>query len=262
MFDSYVEELLRNVEAREVGSAAQPVSLPVEDDQDDAIETEVDIGYAEGQFFMIEYLNAAGQRSRRRITVTALGTGKGGVPILTARCHERKAMRSFRIDRIQCCIGMDGEVFEDVAAFMADTFGMSVSLASRKAEGEQKLERIRQLCGDWAVLLKAMSVADLLLDKREARLATDHLAAEVERAGLMVNEGDIAWLQTYFGRLRPTERVVRRALERLSERPVREKERFFRAAVGVMDADERRDGREFRLLDAMARELTGAGAAL
>ncbi|WP_088624940.1 hypothetical protein [Oceanicola sp. 22II-s10i] len=64
----------------------------------------------EDVYVMIDYLDARGQASRRRITMRKLVAGSHG-PIVRAICHERKALRSFRYDRIQCFIDCaDGEV--------------------------------------------------------------------------------------------------------------------------------------------------------
>lgn len=72
-------------------------------------------------FWMIEYTAADGAVTRRRITMLHV-TERDGHRYLTARCHERRALRTFRLDRISCLISQDGEIeeadpwFDDVLA--------------------------------------------------------------------------------------------------------------------------------------------------
>lgn len=61
-------------------------------------------------FAIIDYQDANGNDTRRRITMRTLSTGPRA-PLLTAICHERRALRHFRTDRIGAFIDGDtGEV--------------------------------------------------------------------------------------------------------------------------------------------------------
>jgi len=62
-------------------------------------------------YCVIDYCDAQGQQSRRRITLLKLRRGPNA-PMLLAVCHERKAQRTFRCDRIECFITDDGETIE------------------------------------------------------------------------------------------------------------------------------------------------------
>ncbi|MGE5546244.1 MAG: WYL domain-containing protein [Solirubrobacterales bacterium] len=65
----------------------------------------------------IVYLNAAGKETRRRITVRSVSS-RGEVQQLYAYCHEREALRQFRVDRIkELLVLATGEVIEDPKAF-------------------------------------------------------------------------------------------------------------------------------------------------
>lgn len=67
-------------------------------------------------FCVIDYTDAQGFASRRRITTRSIAKKTTG-PVLTAVCHERRAVRHFRADRIECFITDDGEVIEPLNFF-------------------------------------------------------------------------------------------------------------------------------------------------
>lgn len=68
-------------------------------------------------FTLIDYIDGKGRHSRRRITLRAIVVGPNG-PVLHAICHEKKAFRAFRCDRIDCFINHDdGEIIETSAFF-------------------------------------------------------------------------------------------------------------------------------------------------
>ncbi|PTX37185.1 BRCA1 C Terminus (BRCT) protein [Gemmobacter caeni] len=78
----------------------------------------------ENLFCQIEYVDAAGSFSRRPVTFMSADYN-GDTVLITALCHMRKAMRTFRADRIKCVITADGEVF-DGADFVTNTLGISI----------------------------------------------------------------------------------------------------------------------------------------
>lgn len=75
---------------------------------------------------IIDYTDSGGQKTRRRITFRALSVQPTGV-LLRATCHERRAARAFRTDRIDWIIDDDG-----VATTCADFFRsvMDIDLAA------------------------------------------------------------------------------------------------------------------------------------
>jgi len=248
---------------------AREVMVPgVDDDEGDGegrgsagAAAEIDIGYAEGQTFMIEYQNADGLVSVRRITVFSISERKDGRLLLRARCHERKATRSFRVDRIRCCIDYDGEVFEDVPSFLDQTFGMAQKASTREfgVSAAARAAALREMVGDQAVLFRAMAFADFFIGESEVNACVQVLANTIERAGVVCSQGDCQWLERYFRRLRPSEVTIRAAVNSMSAKSAREKDRFLRDLVAVMDADGVRHPLEMELLDLLAIELTGVG---
>jgi len=89
----------------------------------------------EPYFLLMEYTDASGNRSRRRITTRHVDD-RGATRYLVAVCHERNALRTFRLDRIDCFISADGEV-EDPDRWFAEILPVSDSIAieTRAARG-------------------------------------------------------------------------------------------------------------------------------
>lgn len=245
------------VEARPLQQPVRPVVVPPQDDEADP---DADpLGYAEGQSFMIEYTDAKGQQSRRRITVYDIVAGRSGIPCLRARCHERSATRQFRVDRIQCCIDFDGEVHDDVPVFIAETFGMPIWAAQRRAtdESEDRWTSIIAIIRNEAVLLSALSRVDGTVKASEVDEAVAHLASIVERRNVFLTSNEVASIKTYIKRLRPSSEAISRALASMGSSSPDQVTRFLIAAKNVIEADGFRHPTEINLLDDIAHELIG-----
>jgi WYL domain len=63
-----------------------------------------------GVTFAIEYADARNNVTTRRITLRELYRSDDGALYLHSFCHERQALRSFRFDRVQSVIDLDGVV--------------------------------------------------------------------------------------------------------------------------------------------------------
>lgn len=242
-------------EAAPVPSPPKPVVLPPEDEAEP--ERGDDLGHAEGQSFMIEYRDAGGRLSTRRITVWSLGQGAGGVPVLKAFCHERKAQRTFRVDRIACCIDYGGEIHDDVASFMAENFGMAQELARQAAAPADPWAHARPIVHHDAAILSALSLCDGLMRDGEVRIAAEHCAALAAARGVTLDEAGYRALIAFIRRQRPTERSLLDACDALYDRPAQEVTDFMVAAVAVMDADGVRAPEEEALVNRLALDLTG-----
>ncbi|MDQ0456022.1 WYL domain-containing protein [Rhizobium paknamense] len=250
----FLTVMSEHVEARPY-RAAKPIILPETDDDDLADVSDV-LGYAEGQSFMIEYVDSRGRGSARRVTVWSIVAGAGGTPCLFAKCHERNAMRQFRIDRIKCCIDYDGEVFEDVPLFLRENFGMSLP-ASLAAGLDKDWARILEDVRVHAVLIAAVMRSDGRVHEQEVEIGLIHLIAVAERSGHFLDELRQASLQRYLLRLRPTDSAIKSAIDSLIGEDKRQIERLLRVCVAVMDADGKRDVREKAAINALADEILG-----
>lgn len=225
------------------------------DEDDDISENVKDIGYAEGQSFIIDYRDSAGNVSHRRITVWSIAENKIGIPILNAKCHERGAFRQFRIDRISCCYDYDGVVYDDVPKFLSESFGMSLSRASEKEDNT--LSKAFELIKYDAVILASMAAADNVLRKSEADLAAQFLSIEAERRGLFLSERHTEKISKYFLRMRPTEKSLEVAIGEIRNRSADQIRRLLIASSNIMDADGNRHDYETILLNRLSKELIG-----
>jgi hypothetical protein len=92
------------------------IILPDEDEPESIVRREgVPEGGAEpisGYCCIITYGDARGRLSQRRVTCQRLSSA-GGVLYIYAYCHERGALRQFRVDRIESIADLHGEVLED-----------------------------------------------------------------------------------------------------------------------------------------------------
>jgi hypothetical protein len=64
----------------------------------------------------IRYVDARGINSERRITCRSLEYAIGGAPTINAICHERQALRAFRLDRVVEMIDLSTGEFVDPGA--------------------------------------------------------------------------------------------------------------------------------------------------
>ncbi|WP_320176652.1 hypothetical protein [Roseovarius pacificus] len=86
-------------------------------------------------YCLIDYCDAKGHETRRRITLLKIKNGPNA-PILSAICHERKALRHFRFDRIECFIDDDG-VVTPADEFARDTLLVDIGAFNHRAIEDQ-----------------------------------------------------------------------------------------------------------------------------
>lgn len=96
-------------------------------------------------FCLIDYRDADGHETRRRVTTRKVAKGPHA-PILTAICHERRAVRHFRTDRIECFISKEGEVIEP-ADFFREMFAVDLGTIETDPNDQQLIlaRRIRDV---------------------------------------------------------------------------------------------------------------------
>lgn len=254
-------------------NSAAPVPHPpveimlAEQDEEDLLAGHA--GGAEGQSFVIEYVDSQGATSTRRVTVWALGEGAGGIPVLDGFCHERKAERRFRVDRIKACIDYDGTVHSDVPAFLADTFGMDLARARAIAgtvvgaamaddgDAESDWPRIRALIKPHATLLSALSISDGAMSDREIAIAVEHCATLSEISDDDFAAAHIPKIQAYIRRLRPTQDSLLAACHEIAKSGPAEITDLLIAALALIDVDGVRDPEEIAMIDKLSMELVG-----
>lgn len=252
--NSLAVTLHEHVNSRPIADPPVFVKLPPTDDQETDGES---IGHAEGQSFLIEYVDSKGQPSLRRITVWNIISGYGGIPCLLAFCYERNARRQFRIDRIKSCIDFDGQVYADVPAFLVENFGMSTSMASASAADGDRWHEVLGNIRTEATILSSIIRADGRLRLGEVDAVVEYLWRRAEATGIQLSPREVIALQRYVNRLRPTEDAIFRALDKLSHGSPSSINRLLSAAVVAMDSDGSRHNAEIALVNAIAKDLIG-----
>ncbi len=101
------------------------------DDMHDLLEEAIEL---EPVFAVIDYCDAGGSKTRRRITMRSISRGPNA-PILKAVCHERRAIRAFRCDRIECFVDDDGVVTE-CYGFFQETMGIDLGTFASAGSSE------------------------------------------------------------------------------------------------------------------------------
>jgi hypothetical protein len=191
---------------------------------------------AEGQSFTIVYRDASGAESTRRISVWGVRRDRG-VMTLVARCHERKATRMFRVDRILTIADLHGEVHHSPPAFLAHLFGVELSgfhvapLVERKAA----LRRFLREAGLPVLVALARADHDYCLDERGELL--DYAVHSLVTRGIEVSDDDFTWLRQYTASLRPTHAAIDNGLIPLARQSPEAIAEFIAIARRVMDAD-------------------------
>lgn len=253
-----------------------------------------ELGYAEGQTFGIEYVDARGRPSTRQITVWDIQASSAGDILLYARCHKREAMRSFRVDRIKAVIDIDGEIHEPPDQFLADVFGIGpipqdADMAEyepepiRATQGREHFETppdfpdifeaplgpptvsVPTGTGDWmalrrrvrnhAVLLSILAQVDGEVHPHEIDVITAHcFAVSVDRR---YSETARNHLPVYLRRMQPSPLSVEKAIRKIATEKLDVIIAFLTNAKILIEIDGQIHDDERQLLGELCKELTG-----
>ena len=216
-------------------------------------EEEIDLDEA---FVAIEYEDAAGNETRRRITMRKLSRGPNA-PIVTAICHERHAIRHFRTDRIGCIITKDGEII-DTGTFFRDTLGIDLA-DFRPDEGIGIARLLRERLRPPVSILVAAARSDgqflpVELDAIE-RFIEDHIAwmLDTGRLEVSVTPEHLDKLRELVRTMRPSRGAMSGYLTRVMEFETYPFQRFLRALEEVIAADGVLHRDEFAFLDEISQ---------
>lgn len=259
--ETVAQQLYRLVVDRPLPAAPVSISLPPTDDEAEA--EKLAQRETNGETFIIEYRDAGGHFSTRRITVESVGHGPYDAVYLFAYCHERQALRQFRIDRIEACIDFDGEVHEDVETFLTQTIGLRPHERPRKGDTREawELHHMFSTVAPEAMLLAAMMRSDGLARPEELETILAELILLIERRhgrGQIVDGKRIRIIGKLVTGLRPSPSAIARAIDRIAEdRSPDDITRLILIAAEVMDADGQRHSAEKALLNALALDLIG-----
>ena len=239
------------------------------------------LGYAEGQTFIIEYVDAKKQSSTRRITVWGIKKGSDDIPVLTADCHERKAARSFRIDRIKTIFDFDGEIAGSVPSYLTENFGMHPKFAElanshilnktqvvidaaqnftneKRAKPDHKLTAIKGYCRSMGVhLLWCFANIDEEFHPAEFQVIQSYCYEICNKNGVVPTDQEMEIVSQYIKRLRPTGITIDRAVENLSRQARTDVEFFLNACIQVAEADGVIHPDEVTAINTISNELVG-----
>lgn len=227
------------------------------DDISENTDVEKELGWAEGQTFMICYVDSSGNETERRITVRDLRLNTEGIPLLVAWCHERSATRTFRLDRVTAVINRDGEFIKPPYSFFVESFGMSPRLAACDLPKLASLVRIRKSFTHHLMPLAHLASIDGYLDADEQGIILDHCLRLSSDAGLRATSAEEQSLRRYLRTLKPTKFILNRALNGLERDSPKRITALVATAHHVMDADGFRSPEEEKYLLELKQELTG-----
>lgn len=202
----------------------------------------LDAGAVGGLTFAMEYRDSRNAVTRRRITLNSFRATGDGHYLMRAFCHERKAVRSFRTDRVVSVIDLDGVIWEPLEYF--EDLGIRLPLPGPavlavKRAAPKPGEAQREVCADDLCILAALSRSDGHLHDYEVETILDFAAEACDRQGLGFSEADRLAVARYVRKLRPDVTAVGESLLRLKRRADPAADRLLlRAMMAVMDADE------------------------
>lgn len=221
---------------------------------------------AEGQTFVIAYVNGQGAESRRRILVRALKRTSDDRILLVARCTETRKEMHFRADRIKHCVDINGEVHDQPAAFLADVFNLDpVEAGLLAAEGftppvhlppaDTVYSLLRRQLGHDLTLMAAMAESDGQISMIEADAILNFVRRRSDLFGIDLDETRVRKLLGFVRRVRPTADQIRVSLDEIGERSPQAQLDILTACRDLMLADGEIHASEAWLLDQICEGL-------
>jgi WYL domain/Tellurite resistance protein TerB len=209
-----------------------------------------------GASFAIEYVDSAGVTSQRRVSCRACGTGPNGARYLQAFCHERKAIRSFRLDRIISVIDLDGEIHEPRAFFektlrvqFAATDPLQLADARpKRARGRPRSLVRNEIAGDGVRALIALGHADGHLSEAELDVVRGYVARKTGTSGKPATDLELGEIVDQAKRYYSTHEELIGCLKGISAQPPEQRRLFLRSAMALMAADGLQHPAEFEML--------------
>ncbi|WP_170182169.1 TerB family tellurite resistance protein [Phreatobacter stygius] len=241
--------------------ATRPITRPPRPGAADAPDASLP-PIAAGRSFLIEYEDAAGRLQLRPVTVWSVKVGADGVPILVVHSHDRRALRSFRLDRIKAVADFDGVVQEPLADFFMQVLGLDWPGPSHgRSDAKLAADRwavVRKVAREGGlVLLAAMAAADSHVSAEEVQVILDHALRTCAAQGIRLTIAESERLRTSIGRMRPSPEAVDRAVVALADADAATIAAVIDACLAIADADGFRHHREMTLLNRLSFGLTG-----
>lgn len=216
-----------------------PVSLTIVVPLEDAQEETTSAAAASntesaGLTFGIDYEDAKGDESRRRITIKSKNKTH-----INAYCHERRAPRMFKIENISAIYDLaTGEIIEDVGEYLHRVDVIDNGKSARPPEHAKAMGKIR----DGARILMWFARCDGVVHPKEFAAVMEF--CEEHTCG---HDCDREAMKLWVSQLYPDWSTVQKAIRTISKGETRLK--LLQKYLGrVLNADEEFDDAEFRAL--------------
>lgn len=222
---------------------------------------------AEGQTFVICYVNGRGVRSLRRITLLALKRTSEERILLHARCAETRDEMRFRADRIVYCMDVSGQVHEPPTVFLAEVFDLGpadvVLLESDIVGRPPALPQQDPACGVLRqqlrhdlILLTAMAESDGHISLTESDAILSYIRHRAEVLGIDLDDVRQQKMQGFVRRFRPTPHQISESIDEISSRPSKAQMEIMTVCAEVMLADGEVHAAEVQLLEQIRSQLS------
>lgn len=197
------------------------------------------------------YVDAAGRPSTRRVTIRRIQRGRHGW-LVNCHCHERRATRTFRLDRIRAFVDpVTGEVHEDVPGYLHERIGIDGLAATRRRDATIRLLATYRT---EVTLMAYLAHCDGDYDSRERAIIARWLMARPEATG--VNTARVA---AFLAQVMPGDDSYLDALDDLADMPDDRIAAAVQGLVDVMNADGRAHEKEFDFMLDLSETLAAAG---
>jgi hypothetical protein len=229
----------------EVPKLPQGRKSSVSDDDADAGGADHHISEDVGTAYYITYEDAAGEISHRRVIVRKVSKNSTGNIVLLCYCHERKAVRAFRIDRISEAVDLStGEVIENLESHLNHICGGEISSRYPVSKTSKILSRFRYQLN----ILIFLGRCDGRLHPFEMDTIFEYLMNVAFDAEIDEKE-----VKEFVGHQYPDHDIYFASIEKL--KPRQELQRVLRYACRMIQADEIITPDEHRFVEEMQQFL-------
>ena len=189
----------------------------------------------------IEYTDAQGYKSKRRITIKSTKPYNNNDFLISAYCHEREANRTFKMSNIDVLVDLEtGEVINDIPAFFYDRYNNSPLGVITKCF--QKFE-------DEILIMTFVARADGVLRKKERDIINNFIVNNCpEELNLKLLDNEIR--RTYC-----ESSDFRKCLKNLKMKPNNYKQNIFNLVTQIIETDKNPDPMELGALELIRKEL-------
>lgn len=203
-----------------------------------------------GATFAIEYVDAAGAFSRRRITLRSIERAYGDL-LFHAWCHERQAPRKFYGARMQSVIDLrTGEVHKPPSSFLCQI--APIAGATNDGSAGEPRPRRRELPAAGKIGSNVL-VFIARCDGHEHEQETQVINKWASELNSAIAIEDVAW---HIERMHPDAGIFRDALNEMRRWSVVERDRFLDAARALVEADAQTHADEAAFLAELRAAIT------